>query len=87
MERCFICGRIANLEKHHCLHGTANRKKAEQDKLYVKICPECHRGTNGVHGKNGHDLDEYLKQRAEKKYLDAGHTIEEFIQRYGKNYL
>lgn len=26
---CFFCGRTDRLEKHHALHGTANRRKAD----------------------------------------------------------
>ena len=31
----FLSGRHGTLHKHHCLHGTANRRKAEQDGLLL----------------------------------------------------
>lgn len=65
-----------------------NRKKADKDLLTVYLCREHHEGTNGVHGKNGHELDLKLKKIAEQKWLDHyNKTTEDFIERYGKNYL
>ena len=47
-----------------------------------------HRGTNGVHGKNVNELDHRLKQIAEKKWIDTyNKSINDFIKRYGRNYL
>ena len=76
-----------NLHNHHVLFGK-NRKKADQDGLTVYLCYEHHEGTNGVHGKNGANVDIYLKTRAELDWLDHNNkTIDDFIERYGKNYL
>lgn len=87
-KSCFFCGQQTGLERHHCLHGTANRRLAEQDGLWVWLCAECHRGTDGVHGMNGHNLDASLKRAAEYAYMTTyGKTKEDFIRRYGKNYL
>lgn len=81
-KECFICGGYGS-DRHHCLHGTANRKNAEKYGLVVMLCHKCHmelhdRGTN----------DRYLQQIAERKWLEAtGKTVEEFINIFGKNYL
>lgn len=84
---CFFCGKQRNLERHHALKS-ANRKLAEQDGLWVWLCADCHRGTNGVHGKNGHGKDEALKAAAEYAWLTYYQKeIPDFIKRYGKNYL
>ena len=45
-----------------------------------------HRGTYGVHGKYGHELDLRLKQECQKEY-EKNHTREEFIRLIGKSYL
>ena len=50
------------------------------------VTSEEHRGTYGVHGKFGRDLDIKLKQDAQRKYEET-HTREEFIKLIGKNYL
>lgn len=86
-KRCFKCGITHSLHYHHILFGK-NRKKADKDGLMVYLCYEHHEGTNGVHGKNGHELDLKLKRIAEKRWLEYyDKTIEDFIKRYGKNYI
>ena len=30
-KKCYICGSVHDLEKHHCVFGTASRKKADRD--------------------------------------------------------
>lgn len=86
-KQCFVCGKTYNLHLHHIMFGK-NRKKADEDKLTVYLCYEDHEGTNGVHGKNGHNLDIRLKQIAEQVWCEYyNKTPEDFRQRYGRNYL
>lgn len=86
-KECYVCGKKDNLHLHHIIFGK-NRKKADEDGLTVWLCYYDHEGTNGVHGKNGHKLDLQLKQIAEEKWLEHfDKQIEDFIKRYGKNYL
>lgn len=87
-KECFECSSCLNLEEHHIFFGTANRKLSEQDGLKVWLCPYHHRGTTGVHGKDGHTLDKYLKSVAQITYMQKNNkTKEDFIKRYGRNYL
>jgi hypothetical protein len=44
---------------------------------------EHHRGTNGVHGKNGHELDIRLKQLGQEVF----NNDPKFIKIFGRNYL
>ena len=37
MEHCKLCG-SPYVEIHHCLHGTANRKKADKYNLVIPLC-------------------------------------------------
>ena len=70
-------------EVHHCIHGNANRRIADQDGLTVRLCNQCHRL---LHDKGIHDRD--LQETAEKAYLEYYNaSIDDFIKRYGKNYL
>lgn len=86
-KQCFVCGKKTNLHLHHIMFGK-NRKKADEDGLVVYLCYEHHEGTNGVHGKNGHDLDLLLKQDAQVLWhQNYSNSIDDFIKRYGKNYL
>lgn len=83
-EHCFICGSERNLETHHCLHGTANRKLSDKYGLTIPLCAYCHRGQNGVHRGN-YQLDLYLKRYAQMKFEEK-YSYEKFIQVFGKNY-
>jgi len=86
-KRCGVCGKKNNLHLHHIFFGK-NRKKADEDGLTIYLCYEHHEGTKGVHGKDGHELDIKLKRLAEKNWLEHyGKTEDDFIERYGRNYL
>ena len=82
---CEVCG-SPYVELHHVVYRSEN-KNLENCKLnFVYLCQEHHRGTYGVHGKYGHDLDLKLKQECQKEY-EKNHTREEFIKLIGKSYL
>ena len=84
---CYVCGTTSNLHLHHILFGR-NRKKADEDGLTIYLCYEHHEGTNGVHGKLGHELDLKLKVIAEKRWCKFyNKTPEQFLKRYGRTYL
>jgi len=83
-KECLFCGALSRLEKHHCIHGTANRKLAEKYGLTVWLCAEHHRGRNGVHMNM--DLDRELKKLAQH-YFELRYTHEEWMMIFGKNYL
>jgi hypothetical protein len=84
-QECIICGSW-NVEDHHIFFGTSKRKLSEEYGLKVWLCPTHHRGTNGVHGKNGHKLDTELKQLGQKAF-EWEHTREEFMNIFGRSYL
>lgn len=85
---CYVCGNKLYPHLHHIFYGVRNRKKADEDGLTVYLCYKHHEGTDGVHGKNGHKLDMRLKQIAQKKWMEYyNKTTDDFIKRYGKNYL
>lgn len=72
-------------ERHEVYFSKAYRQKSINDGLIVFLTRESHRGTNGVHGKNGDKLNRQLKTLAQKawcKYYNK--TKEEFIKEYGK---
>lgn len=72
-------------ERHEVYFSRAYRNKSIKDGLIVFLTEEDHRGTNGVHGKNGERLNRYLKKTAQKAWMDYyKKTKEEFIKRYGK---
>lgn len=73
-------------ERHEVFFSRAYRNKSINDGLIVFLTEEDHRGTNGVHGKNGDKFNRYLKKKAQEvwcKYYKK--TKEEFIKKYGKS--
>lgn len=84
--RCVICGN-PNFSIHHVFKGPAKKKISNQHaEMMVLLCYEHHQGVNGVHGKNGHELDKKLKWEAQQRYEANGHTREEFISLLGRSY-
>lgn len=89
--RCFICYRYGPTEKHH-IFGSYNRKKSEEDGLFVYLCHSCHNEPpNGVHF-NKHRM-EWLHKYGQTIYearqteLTSDEARQKFMERYGKNYL
>ena len=86
-EHCYIHKKFLGIKVnadhiHHCMHGS-NRKLADADHLVCGLCEPCHRM---LHDLGYHDLD--LQQDAERAWLEHNNaTIEDWIKRYGKNYL
>lgn len=85
-KRCYICRKEFDIHDHHIYFGNAKRTISERHGFKVWLCQEHHQGTNGVHGKNGHKLDMFLKEVCQQKY-EYNHTREEFINLIGRNYL
>lgn len=77
-----MCGKSGKLHAHHVMNGGGYRDKSEEDGLYIYVHDfPCHRD---IHDHPKRYL--YLKQYAQEKY-EKTHTREEFVKRYGKNYL
>ena len=83
---CYLCKQrglyIEGTDSHHCLFG--NKKKyADDDGLTVQLC---HRHHMRLHSQQEHQIE--LKQLAERVWLEHyDKTIEDWINRYGKNFL
>ena len=82
-KRCYLCGRVTELECHHVMSGP-NRKWSEKYGLTVMLCREHHTGDTGVH-KN-RDKADALKRLAQIAF-EARHSREEWMQIFRKNYL
>lgn len=83
MKRCELCGGFTMVQAHHIVHGRGKRKQCETPISLIYLCWECHHGTNGVHGKNGHDLDMKLKKKLQQEYFDMGKSEAEVRQLMG----
>lgn len=84
-KRCFICGTTSDLECHHCIHGTANRKNADKYGLKVWLCHKHHTGSNeSVHHDS--EIDLQFKRLAQKTF-EAKYGHDKYMSVFGKNYL
>lgn len=85
---CFLCGRRdRKLDRHEVFFGAAYRQKSKADGLWVCLCHEdCHEGKNGAQYNREvrERLSAYAQEKAQDKY---GWSTEEWIARYGKNWL
>lgn len=88
MIRCPICKKwYERLHNHHVFFGTGDREISDLfPECQISICYECHEGTNGVHGKNGRNLDLKLKREAQARFV-AKHGHTKFMQLFGRNYM
>lgn len=82
-DYCFICGRYGT-EIHHIFFGNPNRKWSEKYDCVVGLCYNHHRGNEGVH--NNRELDVYLKQTAQKRFIEL-YSESEYFALFGRNYL
>lgn len=85
-KKCYVCKTTNNLHIHEIMFGK-NRQNSIKDGLCIYLCGKHHNQSNeGVHFN--HELDLRLKKIAEEKWIDYyGKTIDDFIRRYGRNYL
>lgn len=79
-DKCEICGRYADLERHH-VFGGCRRQTSEKYGAVVFICPECHRNITDEKGPDIH------AEWQEKLMRENGWSIGDFIQIFGRNYL
>ena len=83
---CYVCGQEGILARHEPLGGPF-RQKSKRLGLWVSICPACHELAHGA-GILAHATALQLKQDAQRTAMDEfGWSTEEFIQKFGKNYL
>lgn len=98
--KCYVCNRWANsynrLEVHHAIQGTANHKKSDEYGLIVHLCWECHRGTIGVHGRDGQAVNMRIHRDGQRAWEErmrhiydwnADYARKKFIEEFGKSYL
>lgn len=83
-DYCYVCG-SPYTEEHHVFFGVANRKLSTKFGYVVRLCPEHHRGNEGVHFNREFDL--HLKRKAQQHYEENHNTREAFIRTFGRSYL
>lgn len=84
MDHCYFTG-STQIERHH-IFGASNRKKSEEDGFVIPLRYDLH--PNGANAGNGAKLmDLKLKKMAQVYWEEHLGTREEFMKRYGRNYL
>lgn len=85
-KKCYVCGQELGLHTHEVFFGK-NRQNSIEDGCCIYLCGRHHNlSKEGVHFN--HSLDLKLKKEMEKKWLETyDETIENFIERYGRNYI
>lgn len=83
-ERCFVCGSRVNLELHHIMHGTANRRLSTRYGLVCWLCKFHHTGSHGVHSDT--PLNRQLQKDAQRAF-ERTHNRQEWMEIFRKNYL
>lgn len=83
--------RFNGSERHEICEGrTGNRKKSIEDGLVIFTTPELHRtGKLSIHlSPKEWEEKTHMKEIAEKRWLEYYHKdIEDFIKKFGRNYL
>lgn len=66
--------------------GHGLRKISDDNGFTVYLCQECHRGTKGVHGRDGNVLNRALKADVQRKY-ESIHGHDAWMELVGRSYL
>ena len=78
-KRCYFTDtETGPLERHHIYFGAGMRQISDKHGFWVWLKPEWHRGTSGVHGRDGHKVDLRLKQDCQRRFEET-HSREEFM--------
>lgn len=81
-KKCFISGSQVDLDIHHCIHGSANRKIADKYGLWVWLRHDIHMLLHDKDKKLDNELEKIAQKAFEKKY-----SHEMWMKLVGKNYL
>lgn len=86
-KECYLTGSTFNLHEHHIFFGTGLRKLSERYGLKVYLRGDLHNlSDKGVHFNK--ELDLRLKKEAQEKAMKHYKwSKEEFINKFGKNYI
>jgi hypothetical protein len=86
IKQCYVCDTTNNINIHEVYFGK-NRQKSIEDGCCVYLCGKHHNQSNdGVHFN--HSLDIRLKQEMQKCWIKTyNKTTDDFIKRYGRNYI
>jgi len=79
---CYVSGSRINLDLHHVMHGSANRKIADKWGIWCWLRHDIHMD---LHDKDK-ELDLQLKQEAQEAF-EKLYSHEKWMELFRKNYL
>lgn len=94
-DRCFMCQSAYGTQWHHIFGKNPQRSYSEQDGLKIRLCADCHCKIHNDPEESGklqlkyHRLGQSQWEAYYGPKLEAAgkDPREEFIKRYGRNYL
>lgn len=83
-DRCYfaVCSNVPT-QTHH-VFGGPKRHLADEDGLTIRVCHECHREIH--EGRDSKHLQRMLHEVGQEAYMQT-HSLEDWMKRYGRNYL
>jgi hypothetical protein len=89
-KECYFCGNTIGLDEHHVFGGWGNRQIAEKYGLKVYLCNDftnnkCHKRIH--EGEDKVELMEMLHKRGQEAFESRWGTREDFMKKFGRNYL
>ena len=85
MDECIFTG-SNQVERHH-IFGGAYRKKSEKYGFVVPLRYDLHPNGGAADPEHSSEIDEYLKQMAQRYYEDHYGDRQGFIHTFGKSHL
>lgn len=67
---CDVCKTSGIVEEHHAIYRSQSTALRDCKLNLFKLDYECHRGTYGVHGKNGHDINMKIKEMIQERLFN-----------------
>ena len=85
-RECYLCMSPRDLEWHHIIHGTANRKISDKYGLAVWLCHGCHEALHSSPDELWRVKDHALMAAAQTKFEHLyGH--DKWMELFRKNYV
>ena len=83
-KRCYLCGAVVGLERHHIMAGLANRSLSERHGLWVWLCHNCHTGPSGVQ----YDREKNFQLKADaQEAFEKVYGRSEWMKLFRKSYI
>ena len=80
-HRCRVCGGYGVTDLHH-IFGGRFRQISDRHGFLIELCRECHHKAHHVA-----EFGTALKHDAELEWLEEGHTLDEWMEIFGRTWV